>query len=108
MVEIKYNKKIINGRYHWTFTEGTVGGETWEFMDRLSKKQFLQAVERQKQSRGTSQGRTRSTTGAIEMGWRVEVKIGSRTFYSKSYPSYEKAKQASYRIRGATGKVIRS
>jgi hypothetical protein len=51
MVDIKYNKKIINGRYHWTFTEGTVGGETWEFMDRLSKKQFLQAVERQKQSR---------------------------------------------------------
>ena len=42
------------------------------------------------------------------MGWRVEVKIGSRTFYSKSYPSYEKAKQASYRIRGATGTVIRS
>jgi hypothetical protein len=41
------------------------------------------------------------------MGYRVKVKVGKRTLYSKSYPSHEKALKASHRMRGAKG-VIKS
>lgn len=41
------------------------------------------------------------------MGYRVKVKVGKRTLYSRSYGSQKKAKAAAKRIRGSRG-VVRS
>lgn len=39
------------------------------------------------------------------MGYRVVVRVGNRTLYSKSYSSETKAKRARKRTRGARGIV---
>lgn len=39
------------------------------------------------------------------MGYRVQVKVGNRTLYSRSYSSLKKAKKAKARTRGAQGVV---
>lgn len=41
------------------------------------------------------------------MGYRVKIKVGKRTLYSRSYGSQKKAKAAAKRTRGARG-VIKS
>lgn len=47
-VEISYHRKIVNGRYHWTTTKGIVDGEVFEFMGKVSKKEFLKNVAYQR------------------------------------------------------------
>lgn len=39
------------------------------------------------------------------MGYRVKVKVGKRTLYSRSYSSERKAKAAKRRTKGAKGIV---
>lgn len=39
------------------------------------------------------------------MGYRIKIKVGKRTLYSRSYSSKPKAKRAAKRTRGARGVV---